>query len=77
MSIRLRPRKLRLLKLQIRSARDKLRDKIDPLQQRQAERAAARVAALKQLTFSEAAKQFIEQNEAGWKKSVLSNMPSR
>jgi integrase len=50
-----------------RAARDKLRDKVDPLQQRQADRAAAALAALKQLTFSEAAKTFIEQNEVKWK----------
>ena len=49
------------------AARNKLRDKIDPLQQRQAERAAAQLAALKQLTFAEAAKQYIAQNEAAWK----------
>jgi integrase len=49
------------------AARATLRDKVDPLQQRRAERAAAQVAALKQLTFSEAAKAFIEQNEVGWK----------
>ena len=34
------------------AARNKLRDKIDPLQQRRAEQAAAQVAALKQLTFA-------------------------
>jgi integrase len=49
------------------AARAKLRDKVDPLQQRRAERAAAQVAALKQLTFAEAAKQYIAQNEAAWK----------
>jgi len=49
------------------AARAKLHDKIDPLQQRRAERAAAQVAALKQLTFAEAAKQYIAQNEAAWK----------
>jgi hypothetical protein len=46
-----------------RAARAKLHDKIDPLAQRKAERAAAQVAALKQLTFSEAAKQFIERTK--------------
>jgi integrase len=50
-----------------KAARATLRNKIDPLQARRAEQAAARVAALKQLTFSEAAKQYIAQNEAGWK----------
>jgi integrase len=49
------------------AAHNSLRDGIDPLQQRQAERAAAQVAALKQLTFAEAAKQYIAQNEAAWK----------
>jgi integrase len=49
------------------AARLKLRDKIDPLDQREAERAAARVAAIKQLTFSEAAEQFIAQREGAWK----------
>ena len=49
------------------AARNKLRDKVDPLQARRIEQAAARVAALKQLTFAEAAKAFIEQNEVGWK----------
>jgi integrase len=50
-----------------KAARAKLRGKIDPLQARRAEQAAARVAALKHLTFSEAAKHFIEQNEVKWK----------
>jgi integrase len=50
-----------------KAARAKLRGKIDPLGARRAEQAAARVAALKQLTFSEAAKQFIDQNEVKWR----------
>jgi integrase len=50
-----------------KAARAKLRDKIDPLEARRAEEAAKRVAALKQLTFAEAAKQFIAQHERGWK----------
>jgi integrase len=50
-----------------KAARAKLRGKIDPLQARRAEQAAARVAALKELTFAEAAKSFIEQNEVKWK----------
>jgi integrase len=50
-----------------KAAREKLRSQIDPLQARRAEQAAARVAALKQITFQEAAKAFIEQNEAAWK----------
>jgi integrase len=50
-----------------KAARAKLYDKIDPLQQRRAERAAAQVAALKQLTFAEAAGEYIRQNESGWR----------
>jgi integrase len=50
-----------------KAARAKLRGKVDPLQARRAEQAAARVAALKELTFAEAAKSFIEQNEVKWK----------
>jgi integrase len=49
------------------AARGQLHDKIDPLQARQAERAAARIAALKALTFDEASVQFIAKNEASWK----------
>jgi integrase len=50
-----------------KAAREKLRSKVDPLDARRADQAAARVAALKQLTFAEAAAQFIEQNEVKWK----------
>jgi integrase len=50
-----------------RAAREKLSDKIDPLELRRAEQAARAVAAIKQLTFAEAAKQFIAQHENGWK----------
>jgi integrase len=50
-----------------KAARAKLRDQIDPLAVRQQERAAARLAAIKQLTFREAAEQFIAQREAAWK----------
>jgi integrase len=50
-----------------KAARAKLRDKVDPLQARRAEQAAARLAAIKVLTFREAAEQFIAQREAGWK----------
>jgi integrase len=49
------------------AARDQLRGKLDPLQARRAEQAAAQIAALKQLTFAEASAQFIAQNEAAWK----------
>jgi hypothetical protein len=54
------------------AARDTLRSKVDPLDARRAEQAVARVTALKQLTFSEAARSFIEQNDVKWK-----NPPSR
>jgi integrase len=50
-----------------KAAREKLRSKIDPLQQRRAEQAARAVAELKSLTFAAAAKQYIAQNEAAWK----------
>jgi integrase len=50
-----------------KAARAKLKDKVDPLQARRNEQATARVAALKALTFAEAAKAFIEQNEVKWK----------
>ena len=56
------------------TARDKakalratLTEKIDPLAQRRAEHAAAAVAAIKTITFAEAATQFIAQHEGGWK----------
>jgi integrase len=50
-----------------KAARQQLRDKVDPLEQRAAERAAARVIAAKALTFKQAAESFIAQNEVGWK----------
>jgi integrase len=50
-----------------RAARAKLRDKIDPLAVRQQERAAAAAAALRQITFAEAAQAFYEQRESGWR----------
>jgi integrase len=49
------------------AARNKLHDKIDPLQQRRAERAAAQVAALRQISFKQASEQYIAMNEAAWK----------
>jgi integrase len=50
-----------------RVAREKLSEKIDPLEQRRAEQAARAVAAIKQITFAEATTRFIDQHEAGWK----------
>jgi integrase len=50
-----------------KAARAKLRDQIDPLAVRQQERAAVRLAAIKVLSFREAAEQFIAQREAAWK----------
>jgi integrase len=50
-----------------RAARAKLREKIDPLAVRQQERAAAAAAALKQITFAEAAHEFHKQRESGWR----------
>jgi integrase len=50
-----------------KAARAKLRDKVDPLAVRQQERAAAAAAALKQITFAEAAHEFHTQREAGWR----------
>jgi integrase len=50
-----------------KAARLKLLDKIDPLVARQAERAAAAAAALRQITFAEAAQEFHKQREPGWK----------
>jgi integrase len=50
-----------------REARDKLRAGIDPLQQRRAAQAARALAAVKQLSFAEAAAAVIAAKEAGWK----------
>ncbi|MGO9399494.1 MAG: tyrosine-type recombinase/integrase [Xanthobacteraceae bacterium] len=50
-----------------KEARLKLADRIDPLVVRKAERAAQRLAHLKQITFAEAARAFVAQHEAGWK----------
>jgi Arm DNA-binding domain len=44
-----------------------LADGIDPLAKRAAERAEAKAAALKALTFAEAAQEFFEQHENKWK----------
>jgi integrase len=50
-----------------KAARAKLRDKIDPLAVRQQERTAAAAAALRQITFAEAAHEFHKQRESGWR----------
>jgi integrase len=50
-----------------KTARAKLRDKIDPLAVRQQERAAAAAASLRQITFAEAAHEFHKQRESGWR----------
>lgn len=47
--------------------REKLTDKIDPLAVRKSERAAQRLAALKAITFAEAAQAFCTQHEGAWK----------
>jgi integrase len=48
-------------------ARRKLRAKINPLAERQAARAAGRVASVKVVTFRECAQRYIAAHEAGWK----------
>jgi integrase len=50
-----------------REARKLLRDGIDPIEARQAERQAARAAAAKAVTFQEAAERYIKAHEAGWR----------
>jgi integrase len=50
-----------------RAARQKLLDGVDPLDQREAARAAAALEAAKAITFKTAAEQFIEAHKAGWK----------
>jgi integrase len=49
-----------------RLVRQKLADGIDPVLTRRAERAAARAAEAKALTFDEAAKRFLEQHSGKW-----------
>jgi integrase len=50
-----------------KAARQLLTDKIDPLDTRRAERANEKLAAVKTLTFGEAAQQYFDQNEAKWR----------
>jgi integrase len=49
-----------------REARRLIADGIDPLTQRQAERAAAAAAAAKAMTFAEAAQKYFDQNAGTW-----------
>jgi hypothetical protein len=48
-------------------ARRQLLDGIDPLAARRAERAQARLAAARQLTFKECANQYIAAHASGWR----------
>jgi integrase len=48
-------------------AREKLADKIDPLDARRAARSAQAVAAAKVISFKEAAREYIAANEGGWR----------
>ena len=50
-----------------KAQRVKLTEKVDPLATRRSEQAARALAAIKQITFSEAAKQYIAAHEKGWK----------
>jgi hypothetical protein len=50
-----------------REARQKLRDGVDPLDARQAERAKQAVEAMKVLTFEEAAQQYFDFHERKWR----------
>jgi len=50
-----------------KAARQLLTDKIDPLDIRRAERTKEKLAAVKKLSFAEAAQQYFDQNEAKWR----------
>src|SRR5262245_36508668 len=50
-----------------KAARQKLADKIDPLEARKVERAAQALAAAKAMTFKQCAEAFIAANEGSWK----------
>jgi Arm DNA-binding domain len=54
-------------------ARDVLAEGNNPRLERDAERAAKRVATAKQMTFLECAEAYIRANEAGWKNAVHRN----
>jgi len=50
-----------------RSARQLLADKIDPVEEKQATQAAAKLAAARKLTFREAAERYFDQNAERWR----------
>jgi integrase len=50
-----------------RAAREQLLDGIDPIEARNARVAEQRVASMRALTFREAAQQYIESHDAGWR----------
>jgi integrase len=50
-----------------RQAREKLLNNIDPIEEKQAVRLAASVAAARRMTFEQCAEGYIEANRAGWK----------
>jgi integrase len=50
-----------------RALRQKLKDGIDPLAAKRAEKAERELAAAKTLTFAQAAEAFFEQHESGWR----------
>src|ERR1051325_1961796 len=50
-------------------ARKALRDGTDPIDERQAKKAAGRVKAAKAMTFADAAERYIGSHEAGWRDS--------
>jgi integrase len=50
-----------------RAAREQLLDGIDPIEARNARIAEQRVASMRALTFREAAQQYIESHDAGWR----------
>jgi integrase len=58
---------LALAREKARQARLRLIDKVDPLELRRQERAAQAAAALRMITFAEAAQAFHEQHDPGWK----------
>lgn len=50
-----------------RTARDKIKDGIDPIEEAKAKRSALAAARAASITFKEAASKFIEAQESGWK----------
>jgi hypothetical protein len=61
-----------------RAARQLLADGIDPLEQKQATKAAAKLAAARKLTFREAAQRYFDQNEKRWRSaSHRDELPTR